>query len=119
MDKKILSMLSLCARAGKLCAGELACEKALQSGGARLVLIGEDASDNTKKKFTNKAFFYKVPVIVSGTREELSAAIGRNNRVTLVIMDESFARNIEKLVKDKATETETVAEKSEVGECLK
>ena len=111
MDKKVLSMLSLCARAGKLSSGEFSCERALQGGTAQLVFISEDASDNTKKKFTNKAFFYHVPVVVCGNREEISAAIGRNNRATLVIQDEHFARNIEKLVQSD--------KKPEVGECLK
>ena len=110
MNKKALSMLSLCARAGKLISGEYACERAFQNGDARLVLISGDASGNTQKKFTNKAFFYNVPVIVCGTRDEISAAIGRSNRVTVVISDEGFARNIERLLE--------MEKKPEVGECL-
>ncbi len=97
MNKKALSLLSLCARAGKLVAGEEPCEKALKDEIVHFVIVGEDASDNTKKKFINKTFYYKVPVKVWGTREEISKAIGKNNRVVVAITDDGFAANLQKL----------------------
>ena len=52
MDK-VLSLLGLCARGGNLVSGEFSTEKAVKSGKAALVIVGADASDNTKKMFTN------------------------------------------------------------------
>ena len=51
LKNKFFSMLSLCQRAGRLVSGELPCENAVKSGKAKLLIIAEDASANTKKKF--------------------------------------------------------------------
>gem|GEM_PF-4130623 len=50
---KALSMLGLAARAGRIVSGEFTVEKEVKSGRAYLVLIAEDASENTRKKFQN------------------------------------------------------------------
>lgn len=92
MENKIVSILSLCQKAGFLKSGEFSCEKALQQKIAKVVIIAQDASDNTKKKFVNKAFFYDVPSIMYGTKEELSSTIGKQNRATLIIIDENFGK---------------------------
>jgi len=94
MDKKVMSLLGLCMKARKLSAGEHACEIALRNGDAKLVLIAEDASLGTRKKFTNKAFYYKVPVVLYGSRDELSKAIGKDNRVVIAVTDSGFAGGI-------------------------
>ena len=46
-------MLSIAKKAGKVASGEFMTENAVKSGGAALVIVAEDASDNTKKKFKN------------------------------------------------------------------
>ena len=56
-NDKIYSFLGLCIRAGKLDTGELAVEKSISSGKARLIIISEDASENTKKQFHDKCRF--------------------------------------------------------------
>ena len=50
MDRKISSLLSLCTRAGMLRTGEETAEKLLKCGDAKLVIVANDASDNTQKK---------------------------------------------------------------------
>lgn len=94
MNKKIMSMFSLCQKAGKIVSGEFAVEKSLQDGSAFLIIIANDASENTKKKFENKAFFYEVETIFFSTKEEISRAIGKLNRSTFAIIDEGFANKI-------------------------
>ena len=47
--KKLLGMIGLCARAGKLVSGEDACEKLIRSGKARVAFLDEAASENAKK----------------------------------------------------------------------
>ena len=93
-DKRTASLISLCKRAGLLKAGETSCEKALQNGEAKLVIISLDASDNTKKKFTNKAFFYNTPVIFFGTKEELGKLTGRGLSSSIVITDSNLSEKI-------------------------
>jgi ribosomal protein L7Ae-like RNA K-turn-binding protein len=99
MNNKFLSLLSLSQRAGKLVSGEFSCERALQKEEAFLVIVSEDASDNTKKKFVNKSFFYEIPCFVYGDREEMSNAIGKQNRTSMVIIDVNFAKQLEEIIK--------------------
>lgn len=98
MNKSVLSMLSLCQRAGRLVSGELSCEKSLQSNNSFLIIIAEDSSENTKNKFKNKAYYYNIPVVISGSIDELSHAIGKNNRVVLSVVDKNFADKIKSIL---------------------
>ncbi len=100
MNKKILSMFSLCQKAGKMASGEFAVEKALQDGSCYYVIITNDASENTKKKFENKAFYYQIESVVFGGKEELSHSIGKLNRTTFAILDEGFSIKIKSLIED-------------------
>ena len=56
------------------------------------VIIASDASDNTKKKITDKCTSYKVEYVIACTIDELSSAIGKKNRVALGIQDTGFAK---------------------------
>ena len=51
---KIVSMIGLAKRAGKLVSGEFSTEQAVKKGLVRLVIVAGDASDNTKKLFSDK-----------------------------------------------------------------
>ena len=97
-DKRILSMFGLAARAGRIASGEFQTETAVKSGAASLVVIAEDASENTKKLFSDKCSFYKVPVITLGTKEELGHSIGKEFRASLAVLDEGFASAVMKKI---------------------
>lgn len=96
LNQKIYSLLGLAMKAGKLQSGEFSVEKTVKSRRGFLVLVAEDASDNTKKMFTNMCDFYKVPLFVFGTKEMLGHAIGKERRASLVLLDEGFAKSISK-----------------------
>ena len=49
MADKVLSMLGMAMRAGKVASGEFSVEKSVKTGKSRLVIVSEEASDNTKK----------------------------------------------------------------------
>ena len=97
LKNKFFSMLSLCQRAGRLVSGELPCENAVKSGKAKLLIIAEDASANTKKKFENAAFAHKIECIVMGNKIELGQTIGKDMRSSVAITDEGFAQQLKKL----------------------
>lgn len=100
MNKRILSMFSICQKAGKVISGEFAVEKALQDGIALFIIIANDASENTKTKFQNKAFYYKTENIIFGNKEELSHSIGKANRAVFAIIDEGFCKKIKDEIKN-------------------
>lgn len=95
-DKSIYSMLGLATKAGKIVSGEFMTEKAVKSGTAYLVIVSEEASDNTKKMFTNMCRFYKVPLHIFGTKEELGISMGKAFRASVALTDPGFAKSIQK-----------------------
>jgi len=97
-DKKLLSFLGLAAKAGKIMSGEFQTETAVKSGTAHLVLVATDASENTKKLFRDKCSYYRVPFYELGTKGELGAAIGKEYRASLAIVDEGFAKAVQKKI---------------------
>ena len=100
MNKKLLSMLSICQKAGKIVSGEFAVEKALQDGSALYVIIANNASENTKKKFENKSFYYKIEYIIYGEKEVLSNSIGKYNMTVFAILDEGFYKKIREYIEN-------------------
>jgi len=94
MDKKIIQILSLCQRAGKLVSGETGCIKAVRDSSAELIILAEDASENTKKRFSDSAGFYNKKLIVIGDKLELGRAIGKDERAVLCVIDSGFAKKI-------------------------
>ncbi len=92
----VLSLLGMAAKAGAVSSGEFAAERAVKKGKARLLLVAEDASDNTKKQFKDMADYYGVPMYLYGSKETLGHSIGREYRASLAVENEGLARSIEK-----------------------
>ena len=103
---KIFSLLGLATRSRNVVSGEFMTEKAVKSYSAELVIVGEDASDNTKKKFSNTCQFYEVPIYFFGTKDELGHAIGKEMRSSLAITDEGFTKSLIKHLEQSANSTE-------------
>ena len=59
--QKVFGLLGLAAKAGKIQSGEFSTEKSVKSGRAYLVIVSEEASENTKKMFRNMCTYYRVP----------------------------------------------------------
>ncbi|EFC94315.1 hypothetical protein CLOSTHATH_07516, partial [Hungatella hathewayi DSM 13479] len=78
--------------------GEFMTEKSVKSGKAFLVIVSEEASDNTRKMFTNMCTYYKVPIYFFGKKSELGHAMGKEMRASLVMMDAGFAKAVVKLL---------------------
>jgi ribosomal protein L7Ae-like RNA K-turn-binding protein len=89
-------MIGMAMKAGKVVSGEFATEKAVKTGTAWMVIVSEAASENTKKMFRNMCTFYKVPMFVYGTKEDLGHSMGKEFRASLAVTDEGFAKSIEK-----------------------
>lgn len=94
MNDKILSLLGLAARGRNLVSGEFSTEKAVKEGKAALVIVGSDASDNTRKMFTNMCTFYKTPIYFYADKEMLGRAIGKEMRASVAVTDPGMAANI-------------------------
>ncbi len=95
---KVLSLLGLAKKAGRLVSGEFMTENALLEGKAYLVIVAKDASDNTKKHFYDMCNFRNVPYILYGSKENIGQILGYEIRASLAITDEGFAQSIMKKV---------------------
>lgn len=96
---RILSMLGLAAKAGKIASGEFSTEQAVKSRKAFLVIVSEEASANTQKMFRNMCSFYQVPMYLYAPKEALGHAIGKQFRASLAVLDEGFAKSLEEKLK--------------------
>ena len=108
MDK-IFSMIGMATKAGKTVSGEFATEKAVKTGKAFLVIVSEEASDNTKKMFRNMCTYYEVPMYTYGNKDDLGHSMGKQFRASLAVTEEGFAKSIVKRLK----EAERIAEVAE------
>ncbi len=99
MQNKIFSLIGIATKAGKTVSGEFSVERAVKDGKAVVVVVAEEASDNTKKMFTNMCNFYNVPLYIYGTKDELGNAMGKQMRASMAITDEGLGRALEKQIK--------------------
>lgn len=108
---KVLSLAGLAARAGKIASGEFSVEKAVKSGRGHLVIVAADASDNTRKLFSNMCEYYEVPILIMETKEELGRAVGKELRASIAVLDAGFAKAMLKEEGQRQKKEECVCQK--------
>ena len=67
---------------------------------AKLIILAEDSSENTKEKFIKICEENKLKIYQYGNKSDLSYAIGKNNKTVVAILDNNFAKSIEKMFED-------------------
>ncbi|MEZ3436145.1 MAG: ribosomal L7Ae/L30e/S12e/Gadd45 family protein [Lachnospiraceae bacterium] len=100
-QSKVTGLIGLAVKAGKIVSGEFCTEREIKSGKAKLVIVAEDASDNTRKKFKNMCDFYHVPLYFYQNKETLGHAMGKEFRASLAVLDEGFSESIKKNIETK------------------
>ena len=98
-NDKILSLLSIAEKGGNVKSGEFLTEESVKRRRSKLVIVAEDASDNTKKRFENMCAHYKVPYITYADKESLGHAIGKEFRASLSVTEKGLAEKIKELFK--------------------
>lgn len=59
--------------------------------------MSAESSERTKEKFKNLCNEYNIPIIIDGSIEELSKAIGKDNKATFAVKDVNLANEIRKI----------------------
>ncbi|MDF2593999.1 MAG: ribosomal protein L7Ae/L30e/S12e/Gadd45 [Clostridia bacterium] len=98
MENRIYQMIALCQKARKLVAGEFAAKQSVLQKIALLVIVAEDASDNTKKLFKDKCSYRNIPCVEWGTKEQLGKILGKEMRAVISITDGNFAAKINEML---------------------
>lgn len=94
---KLEGMIGLCVKAGKAVFGSEMCEMRVRGGRLPLVIVAEDASENTKKRMQDKCSSFGVPLLFFGTVSSLAKATGKGRVSALGIGDKGFAAAILKI----------------------
>ncbi len=95
-QSKGVSLISLAYRAGDVVSGEFCTEQEIRKGRAALVILAGDASENTRKKFSDLCQYREVPLCFYQDKETLGHAMGKEVRASLAIVDAGFAEKIRK-----------------------
>lgn len=95
MQHNILTLLGLVKRAGMLEIGEEPVEAAARAKDARVLLLAQDAADNTARRVRHFAeagncLWLRIPF----TKEELGKSLGRTSCAIVAVTDIGFAANI-------------------------
>ncbi len=98
--KKIYSWLGLTMRSGRLISGEDTTIREVKKNRVNLVIIAEDASNNTKKLFSDKCSYRNIDFIEFGNKDELGRTIGKSPRAVLGLKDENISKEILKIYND-------------------
>ena len=113
VKKKYLNLLGFAARSGKISYGEEDILNGIEKGKIALTLIAKDMSkkskDRVEKKIINESLNYSrntskrkisqdIKVIIVGTKEENSSAVGKINKPIIGIKDRNLAKGIIKSI---------------------
>lgn len=98
MNSRINGLIGLAMRAGKLAVGDGRATEQSRKDKSFLLLVSNDASDNTRKKYTNMSEYHKLPIITLDIdRYEFGRMVGREFAVVAAVCDKGFADGILKL----------------------
>jgi len=100
-QSKLTSAIGFAMKAGRLKSGDFAVEKLVRAGKARLVLIDEAASENTKERYRTLCTAHRTEQMEVF---ELGSWIGKPGRMLAAVTDEGFANRIKRA----SAENETV-----------
>ena len=93
--RRILGLLGLCRRAGKLVMGtSLACLAMAEKKPPALAVVSKGASENTRKRMTTKSEYYGIPLLVlEASPTELGAALGKQGEIAAAsVQDANIAK---------------------------
>ena len=96
-NKKILGLLGLASRARKITFGTDSTLQDIKKNKVKLVIVAEDASDRTKNKFIEATSNLSIPIIIFESIDNLSKAIGKDNKAIIGVKESNIATEIEKL----------------------
>ena len=97
INRKILGLIGLSAKAGKISFGADSVETQIRKRKINLVIIAENSSERTKDKFKKISQENGIPYIIIGEIDELSKAIGKSNKAIIGIKDLNLSKEIQKI----------------------
>lgn len=100
INKKILGLIGLSAKARKISYGADSVEIQIKKKKVYLVIVAQDSSNRTKSKFTKLCEKFSIPIIITGNIDEISKAIGKENKAIIGIEEYNLSKEIQKIEYD-------------------
>ncbi len=98
MINKVNGMLGISAKAGKISSGTDLVLEEISKHKISLVIVAENASEKTIKNIKYYCNKENISIIIYGTIEENSKAIGKHNRAVIGVRDKNLAETIKKVI---------------------
>lgn len=92
--ERLLKILGFAHRARKLSLGMDSALQAVTKGRAKVVLLADDLSEMTRRKFELAAMPFKVPIRTCGSKAAYGRALGREETGIIAVTDAMFAKSI-------------------------
>lgn len=100
-ETKILGLIGLCKKAGKIVAGAALCEKEIRTRKSELIIIANDISKTGLKAVIDICNHYSVRYIVCSDMNSLGKAVGAaGDRSVVSVNDKGFSEAILKKFTD-------------------
>jgi ribosomal protein L7Ae-like RNA K-turn-binding protein len=96
---KFYSFIGIIKKSGNLIIGYNNCIFDIKKDKCKLLLLAEDASENTKKKFVNACENRNIPYIIVGSKDKIGMSIGKFPTSVLIIKDEGMAAAVLNILK--------------------
>lgn len=97
MSDRILGLLGLAVKGGKVEFGVFRTERAIDTEKAKLVILSGDIGESNKRRITAKCKNAGVRMISYSDKVNLSHAVGKQNIPAVTVCDEGFADAIVKI----------------------
>ena len=94
MNDRVLGMIALGIKAGKVVSGKYQVAQMLELGKVKLIIFAEDAAKNTTESLKTKARKEKIEVITYGTSQVFEHILGKKDKKVIGITDENFSKAI-------------------------
>lgn len=100
LNNKFFTMLGFAQKSGNIIMGDDLVESALNKRAISLIIVSEDASDDTKKKYIKLCENLNTKIIIDFSREDLSSSVGKFNRTLIGIKNKKFSRELYSIYED-------------------
>ncbi len=97
---KVLNLISLAKKAGKVKTGEYLSMKSLKEGMAYLLIIASDTSERSKERIMKMCEIFSCECVVFGSKEELGHFTGSKDKSVICINDEGFSKALLKIIQN-------------------
>lgn len=98
-EDRFYSFLGIIKKSGNLVSGYNSCEADIKKDRCKLIIIAEDASENTRERFIKLCETRNIKYVTCGFKEKLGACIGKDETSVMGIKNDGMSRVVLDMLK--------------------